>query len=59
MTLMQSHKLAIAAKKLGYVLCAHAGKVQFQVLNPDGSIALEVTDWLDYSQALAFLKISA
>ena len=52
MTLQQGHQLALMAKQQGYVLCAHAGKVQFQVLNPDGSVFLEVTDWLDYDEAL-------
>jgi hypothetical protein len=39
------------AKTRGYVLAAHAGKVQFQVLNPDGSVLLEITDWVDYDEA--------
>ena len=51
MTLQQGRELALMAKERGYVLCAHAGKVQFQILNADGSIAIEVTDWLDYKEA--------
>ena len=51
MTLQQGRELALMAKARGYVLCAHAGKVQFQVLNTDGSVAIEVTDWLDYQEA--------
>ena len=51
MTLTQGRELALAAKARGYVLAAHAGKVQFQVLNPDGSVAIEVTDWVDYDEA--------
>jgi len=55
MTLMQGHQLALMARARGYVLCAHAGKVQFQVLNPDGTVFLEVTDWLDFDEAMKIM----
>ncbi len=51
MTLQQGRELALMAKARGYVLAAHAGKVQFQVLNADGSVFLEITDWIDYDEA--------
>lgn len=51
MTLAQGHELAQMAKARGYVLAAHAGKVQFQVLNPDGSVEREITGWLGYEDA--------
>lgn len=52
MTLQQGRRLALMAKERGYVVAAHAGKVQFQVLNPDGSVFLEVTGWLDFDEAM-------
>ena len=55
MTLAQSHELAMLAKEKGYVLAAHDGKVQFQVLDKKGNVEIEVTDWLAYDEAKAIL----
>ena len=56
MTLFQGAEIARLAKAKGYVVCASNGKVQFQVLNADGSIALEVTDWIGYNEAKELLE---
>ena len=55
MTLIQGSEIARLAKAKGYVVCANNGKVQFQVLNADGSVALEVTDWIGYEEAKELL----
>lgn len=51
MTLQQGIELAQIAKAKGYVLAADAGKVQFQILDADGSVEVEITDWVDYDEA--------
>lgn len=56
MTLMQAEELGRMAKEKGYVLCASSGRVQFQVLNSDGDVELEVTDWLTYDEAKELLE---
>ena len=58
MTLMQAAELGRMAKEKGYVLCASSGRVQFQVLNSDGDVELEleVTDWLTYDEAKELLE---
>ena len=55
MTLTQGAEIARLAKAKGYVVCVSNGKVQFQVLNADGSVALEVTDWIDCEEAKELL----
>ena len=56
MTLMQAAELGRMAKEKGYVLCASSGRVQFQVLNSDGDVELEVPDWLTYDEAKELLE---
>ena len=56
MTLMQAAELGRMAKEKGYVLCASSGRVQFQVLNSDGDVELEVTGWLTYSEAKELME---
>ena len=56
MTLMQAAELGRMAKEKGYVLCASSGRVQFQILNSDGDVELEVTDWLTYDEAKELLE---
>jgi hypothetical protein len=51
MTLLQGIELAHIAKEKGYVLAASKGKVQFQVLNPDGSVRIRITRWVGYKTA--------
>ena len=51
MTLQQGIELAQMAKAKGYVLATDNGKVQFQVLNANGDVELEITDWVDYDEA--------
>lgn len=51
MTLQQGIELAQIAKAKGYVLAADAGKVQFQILDADGNVEVEITDWVDYDEA--------
>ena len=56
MTLMQAAELGRMVKEKGYVLCASSGRVQFQVLNSDGDVELEVTGWLTYSEAKELME---
>ena len=56
MTLTQAAELGRMAKTRGYVLCASKGRVQFQVLNSDGDVELEVTDWLTYDEAKELME---
>lgn len=56
MTLSQASELGRMAKEKGYVLCASKGRVQFQVLNADGDVELEVTGWLTYSEAKELME---
>lgn len=56
MTLIQGIELAKLAKAKGYVLAAHAGKVQAQILDADGNVATEITPWVGYTEALQLLK---
>lgn len=56
MTLSQASELGRMAKEKGYVLCASKGRVQFQVLDADGDVELEITDWLSYDEAKALLE---
>lgn len=56
MTLTQAAELGCMAKARGYVLCASKGRVQFQVLNADGDVELEVTGWLTYSEAKELME---
>ena len=56
MTLTQAAELGRMAKEKGYVLCASKGRVQFQVLNADGDVEIEVTDWLTYEEAKELLE---
>jgi hypothetical protein len=51
MTLLQGIELVKIAKEKGYVLAASKGRVQFQILNPDGSIHSRITGWVGYSTA--------
>lgn len=51
MTLLQGIELAQMAKAKGYALAASKGKVQFQVLNSDGSVAIRITGWVGYDTA--------
>lgn len=56
MTLQQGIELAQIAKAKGYVLAAHEGKVQFQVLDADGNVELEITDWVGYDEAKELME---
>ena len=56
MTLSQASELGRMAKEKGYVLCASKGRVQFQVLDADGDVELEVTGWLTYSEAKELME---
>lgn len=56
MTLQQGIELAQIGKAKGYVLAASKGRVQFQVLNPDGSVAIRITNWVGYKTAKALIQ---
>lgn len=56
MTLQQGIELAQMAKAKGYVMAASKGRVQFQVLNPDGSVALRITNWVGYETAKKLIQ---
>lgn len=56
MTLEQGIELAQMAKAKGYVLAADNGKVQFQVLDKDGNVEIEVTDWMGYDEAKELME---
>ena len=58
MTLLQGIELAQIAKAKGYVLAAKNGRVQFQILNADGSIHSRITGWVGYSTAKTLMMYS-
>ena len=56
MTLIQGIELAQLAKSKGYALAVSKGRVQFQILNSDGSIFSRITGWVGYATAKALMN---
>ena len=56
MTLAQGIELAQIAKSKGYVLAASNGLVQFQILDSEGKVEIEITDWIGYDEAKELME---
>ena len=56
MTLEQGIELAQFAKSNGYALAAENGRVQFQIIDSDGNVEIEITDWISYAEAVELMQ---